>query len=134
MVLASAAPFKTHVFALGAPTHATVVPVAAAAALPGKSTQALGGVIVVEKVMVHVVVAAAPMVTAPDWLVPATDPFAPAPHAPFEIEGVPKVDTICPAKLDNPLNVAGPETIVPAENVCSAAHVLATDVFPKLET
>lgn len=103
--MASADPVITKDVAPIPETLATVVPVAAAAALAGKRTQELGVVIVVEKFIVHVVVGAAPIVTSPAWLVPEAEPLVVAPQAPDAIDGVPNVVMNCPLKVVSPASV-----------------------------
>lgn len=82
-----------------------MVPCAAAVALAGNTKQALGAVIVVEKLIVQVVVEAEPIVISPEALVPATVPFVVAPHAPLAIDVAPNVDIICPLKVVKPASV-----------------------------
>jgi hypothetical protein len=129
-VFASADPVTTHAVAEGVPTRATVVPVAAAVALPGKIKHAPGAVIVVENEIVQVVVAEAPIVMLPDWLVPEMLPFVPVPHAPEAIVGVPKVETICPENVFRPLFVLLP---LSRGTVAPEVPVLAVQAVPAVE-
>ena len=90
-----------------------MVPVVAAVALAGNTTQAPGAVIVVEKLTVHVVVVADPIVMSPETLVPVTDPLLVAPQAPEAIDVAPKVDTICPLKVATPVKVGAASVAKP---------------------
>lgn len=110
---------------LGAPVRATVVPVAAAAAFAGKNTQAFGATLsVADHEMVQVVVAAAPIVILPDWLVlPATTaPLVVVPQAPLAIVGKPVVLTSCP------LSVVAP-AVIGASALSSANRKLSAVLF-----
>ena len=94
-MFSSAVPVRTTCVDDGAPTKATVVPVAAAAALDGKNEHAFGTAAVAkvpDHEMVQVVVDADPIVILPDRLVlpVTTAPLVVVPQAPLAIVGVPE--------------------------------------------